>query len=109
MEEYKLSEDLIYFNINCNETTFLEVTNEKIKGKLKIIKVDKADKNKRLEGVKFDIYDENSNLLETLVTDKNGEAYSSLLPVVNRIYAITESETLPGYIKNEEYIFYPFS
>lgn len=106
LEEYKLSEDLIYFNINCNETTFLEVTNEKIKGKLKIIKVDKADKNKRLEGVKFDIYDENSNLLETLVTDKNGEAYSSLLPVVNRIYAITESETLPGYIKNEEYIFF---
>ena len=106
LKEYKLSKDLIFFDINCNETTVLEVTNEKIKGKLKVIKVDKDDKNKKLEGVKFDIYDEKSNLLESLVTDKDGVAYSSLLPVVNRIYAIVETETLPGYIKNEEYIFF---
>ncbi len=105
-EEYKLSEEIVYFDVNCNQTTKLEVTNEKIKGKLKVIKVDKDDNNQKLEGVKFDIYDEKSNLLESIITDKEGVAYSSLLPCINRIYAIVETETIPGYIRNEEYIFF---
>ena len=104
--EYKLLKDNIYFDIKYNEITKLEIVNEKIKGQLKVIKVDKEDYNKKLSGVKFDIYDEESNLIETIVTDKNGCAYSSLLPSVNRIYTIVEKETIPGYIKNDEYIFF---
>ncbi|MBP3596267.1 MAG: Cys-Gln thioester bond-forming surface protein [Clostridia bacterium] len=107
-EEYKLLEKPVMFEIKPGEITSLEIINEKIKGKLKIIKVDKNDKDKKLEGVSFDIYDEKSNLLETITTDKNGCAYSSLLPSVNRIYTVSESKTLPGYIKNEEYIFFKF-
>ena len=107
-EAYKLLKESIKFNINPNETTNLKITNEKIKGKLKVIKVDKENKDIKLEGVSFDIYDEKSNLLETITTDKNGCAYSSLLPSINRIYAVFESKTLPGYIKNEEYMFFKF-
>ena len=35
-----------------------EITNEKIKGKIKVIKVDKDNNAKRIPGVKFGIHNE---------------------------------------------------
>ena len=56
-----------------------------------------------MEGVKFELLDEQSNVLENLVTDENGEAFSQYYPVVNRIYTLHEIETLDGYNLSNEY------
>ncbi len=60
-----------------------------------IIKKDEKDE-KRLEGVKFELLDNNQNVLFTdLVTDKNGEVkIENLLPGT---YYIKEIKTLEGY------------
>lgn len=105
-EEYVLNTDKFEVQINYMENTNLEIYNEKIKGNLKIVKMDKEDTSKKLSGVKFNIFDEESNLVEELITDKDGIAYSSLLPCINRIYTLQEQETLEGYILNDEYTFF---
>lgn len=105
-KEYKLLKEKIKFNITYNEITKLQIENEKIKGRLKVIKIDKDDPNIKLEGVKFEIYDEESNLLEIITTDKDGIAYSNYLPSVNRIYSLHEISTLPNYVLNDEYTFF---
>ena len=58
----------------------LTFENELIKGYIRVIKVSKEDnqyngdvKGKRLENAKFEVYDENNNLVDTLVTDENGD------------------------------------
>ena len=66
------------FNLNeDNEVVSKTVINKLKEGKLKIIKVD--ENNVPLEGVTFNIYDENKNLVDTIVTDKEGIAQSKEL------------------------------
>ena len=60
-----------------HETLKVEVKNYYAKGVLKIVKTD--ENGKLLEGVKFEIYDANNNLVDTIVTDENGEAVSKEL------------------------------
>lgn len=50
------------------------------KGKLKITKVDSKDNSKTLEGAVFGIYNENNELVQEIVTNKDGIAISELLP-----------------------------
>ena len=79
--------------VENKETSEVIVTNELKKGQIKIIKVDKDDKKTKLEGIKFEVQDKEGNILETLITDKNGEA-------ITKKYAIKEYENL--YIKEIE-------
>ena len=60
-----------------NEIVKKDVINKVKEGKLKIIKVD--ENNKPLEGVTFNIYDEDKNLVDTIVTNKDGIAESKEL------------------------------
>ena len=55
-------------------------TNRKIKGYLEITKIDSEDKNKKLEGTTFAIYNDSGLEIEKIKTDKYGKATSSLLP-----------------------------
>jgi len=103
-EEYKINENEYYFKVNADEIVEINVDNEKIKGSLKIIKVDEEDINICLEGVQFELYDENMNLLETLITNENGEANSLEYPSVNKIYYLKEVKTLEEYNLNNELI-----
>ena len=64
--EFTLSED--------NQVISKTIINELKEAKLKIVKVD--ENNKPLEGVTFNIYDKDKNLIDTIVTDKDGIAYS---------------------------------
>lgn len=71
------------------------------KGKFKIVKVD-ADTNKPLAGAKFGLYDKSgTTLLETLVTDKNGEAVSNTYKF--KIYKLKELSAPSGYALASEY------
>ena len=103
-EQYKLNEKKIEVKLEANKVTTVQVENEVKKGKIKIIKVDRDDNKIKLAGVEFEVYDEQNNLVQTLVTDKNGEAETKNLPA-NQKYTIRETKTLEDYkLNNEEFI-----
>ena len=88
--------------VEWNTTTNTTIENELKKGQVKITKVDLDNNEIKLEGVKFGIYDENNKLLETVITNENGEALTSKYPV--RDYeklVIKEIETLDNYVLNK--------
>lgn len=67
----------------------VDVENEKVRGSLKITKVD--DKDTPIANVKFDILDESKNVVDTITTDENGVAVSKDLPVGTYYYKETEA------------------
>jgi hypothetical protein len=98
---YNLAEDTDV-EVKWNTTEENTIENELKKGQIKVIKVDQDNNEVKLEGVKFDVLDENGNILETITTDKNGEAYTSRYAI--RDYSkltIREKETLQNYVLNE--------
>lgn len=80
----------------------IETTYYKNETKLKIIKIDK-DGKKALEGIEFNILDENENIIySNLKTNKDGEIIvEGMLPGK---YFIEESNTINGYKKLTEKI-----
>ncbi|MDD3303934.1 MAG: SpaA isopeptide-forming pilin-related protein [Clostridia bacterium] len=66
-----------------------EVVNYFEKGKLKMIKVDENEVP--LEGIKFEIYDSNKKLVDTIVTDKKGIAQSKALVMGKYYYKEVEA------------------
>lgn len=75
LEEYVLNDNPITITLTADKVTDVTIKNKKIKGKVEITKVDKKDNSKFLEGAKFGLYDENNNLIETLITDKTREGH----------------------------------
>lgn len=99
---YNLAENTD-IKIEWNKTTEAVVQNELKKGQIKVIKVDKENNAVKLEGVKFGVYDKNNNLLETIVTNKDGEALTQRYPI--RDYdslKLVELETKEEYVLNTE-------
>ena len=81
----------------------LDIPNELIKGQVKVIKVDKDNNEVKLEGVKFNVLDKNGKVLETITTDKNGEATSSKYPIRDyRKLTLLEASTLKEYKLNDK-------
>lgn len=79
LDEYAINDEPMTVELTENEVTNITIQNERIKGKVEITKVDAKDNSKVLEGAKFELYDENNNLIETLVTDKNRKSRKSRL------------------------------
>lgn len=100
-ENYKLNTNEIVVKLEYNTTKTIEIENEQKKGAIKIIKVDSNDNSIRIQGAKFEIYNENNELISTLVTDENGEATIQNLKLSTK-YTIKEVETLEEYILSEE-------
>ena len=63
-------------------------------GKMKLVKVDISDKNKKLAGAKFKIEDLNGKIVGELVTNEEG-VISKDLPIGN--YILVEVEAPKGY------------
>lgn len=103
LENYKLDDTIYTTELQANKVTTIEITNEVKKGQIKVIKVDKDNNQIKLKCVKFEIYDNNNNLIQTLVTDENGEAITDRLPI-DKEYIIKEIETNENYVLNEECI-----
>ncbi len=78
------------FNLtNEGELKAVKVVNYPEKGKLQITKYDNTGKT--LAGVKFDILDENKNVVDTIITNESGVAESIDLPVGTYYYKETEA------------------
>ncbi|TKH84042.1 adhesin, partial [Bacillus cereus] len=96
---YKQLVDPITFQIEKGMTKSLALTveNEMLdKGNVEITKVDK-ESQKVLEGVVFEVQDEQGKVVTEVKTDKNGKAKISDLSVGK--YKLVEKESLPGYKK----------
>ena len=69
---------------------------------IKVIKVDK-ETNERIEGVEFDILDENKNVIyANMKTDENGEI--ALAHVMPGTYYLRETKAKDGYVENTDLI-----
>uniref|UniRef100_UPI001F5ADA67 MSCRAMM family protein n=1 Tax=Bacillus cereus group sp. BfR-BA-01347 TaxID=2920310 RepID=UPI001F5ADA67 len=99
---YKQLTEPVSFEIKkgMTEVLSLKVENEQLdKGSVEITKVDK-DSQKVLEGVVFEVQDEQGKVVTEVKTDKNGKAKISDLSVGK--YKLVEKESLPGYKKLTE-------
>lgn len=103
LENYKLEETPQEILLKENQISDIVFENEKKKGKIQIIKVDKDDNTIRIPNVVFQIKDEKNNIVDTIKTDKNGEAISKKLPIDQK-YTILEISTGKEYVLNVETI-----
>ncbi|SCC29808.1 SpaA isopeptide-forming pilin-related protein [Bacillus wiedmannii] len=95
---YELLKDKIAVKIEKDAVVEIKIGNKKLPdpmGKMKLVKVDTLDKNKKLAGAKFHIEDSNKKVVGELVTDGQGEAISKELPIGN--YTLVEVEAPKGY------------
>ena len=102
-EKYVLNNEINKVKLNYNELKTVKLQNEMKKAGIKIIKVDAENNKIRIPNVKFEIYDENKNLIETLTTDERGEAVIDDLPIYIK-YTIKEIETAEEYELNSEVV-----
>ncbi|WP_139019729.1 MSCRAMM family protein, partial [Bacillus wiedmannii] len=99
---YKKLEKPVSFEITKGMTKVLslKIENELVdKGNVEVTKVDK-DSQKALEGVVFEVQDEQGKVVTKVTTDKEGKAKVSDLSVGK--YKLVETESLPGYKKLTE-------
>ncbi|MFD6509572.1 SpaA isopeptide-forming pilin-related protein [Bacillus sp. NPDC060175] len=99
---YKKLTEPVSFEIKkgMTEVLSIKVENEQLdKGSVEITKVDK-ESQKALEGVVFEVQDEQGKVVTEVKTDKKGKANIADLSVGK--YKLVEKESLPGYKKLTE-------
>ena len=100
-EFYVLTETPKTIVLEQDKVKDLKFTNELKKGQIKVIKVDEDNHEIKLEGVTFDVLDENKNVVDTLITNANGEAITKMLPI-NQKYTVIEKNTRKEYVLTKE-------
>ena len=100
LENYVLNKTPQTITLEANQIKTIKFENELKKGQVKVKKVDLDDNEIKLQGVEFKVYDEDKKLVDTLITDENGEAVSKRLRI-DKDYTIVESKTLSNYVLNE--------
>ena len=101
LENYKLNKEPQTIKLEESQIKDVTFKNEKKKGQIKVIKVDFDNKEVKLPNVEFKVYDEKGNVVDTLITDKNGETISKRLPI-DQEYRVQETRTLQNYVLTEE-------
>jgi len=103
---YKIANDVEFEVKETKEIQQVTMKDELVKGKILIEKTDEFTK-KGIEGVEFEIRDENNKIVETLVTDKKGKAESKELDIAlfkdgkfekDLKYYVVETKAAKGYI-----------
>ncbi len=95
---YELLKEKITVKIEKDAVVEIKIGNKKLPdpmGKMKLVKVDISDKNKKLAGAKFHIEDSKGKVVGELITDEKGEMISKDLPIGN--YTLVEIEAPKGY------------
>jgi len=100
-ESYHLDDEIKEIVLEENQITTITFENEVKKGQIKVIKVDKDNNEVKLAGVKFDLLDEDENIIDELITDENGEVVTDRLPISKK-YILRETDTLENYALSEE-------
>ena len=100
LENYVLNDTPQTVVLEAEQIKTVTFTNELKKGQIKVIKVDQDNNEVKLKGIEFKVYDEDNNLVDTLITDENGEATSKRLRI-DKKYIVKESKTLENYVLNE--------
>ncbi len=97
-ENYVLDDEIRTITLKANQIIDLIFENEKIKGTIEITKVSEDDNKHNgvaagtpLEGAVFDIYDSENNIVDTVITGKDGKATTKLL--VKGKYTVKEKST----------------
>lgn len=99
---YNLAEDTTT-EVVWDKDTANTIENELKKGQIRVIKVDKDNNEVKLEGVEFEVLDENGNVLEKIITDENGEALTQRYPIRDfDKLTLREVKTQEDYVLNEE-------
>ncbi|OTZ86846.1 collagen-binding protein [Bacillus thuringiensis serovar darmstadiensis] len=97
-KDYELLKEKITVKIEKDAVVEIKIGNKKLPdpmGKMKLVKVDISDKNKKLAGAKFHIEDSKGKVVGELITDEKGEMISKDLPIGN--YTLVEVEAPKGY------------
>lgn len=96
-------------DLKYNKTNEVIFKNKKSRGKIEIFKTSldyndflKLNKDSVLEGVEFNVYDDNNNVVDTIVTDKNGKAVTKDLLLGT--YYVKEAKSSNYYILNDKKI-----
>lgn len=99
---YEIDNNLHHFSVEDNDPIVVTVTNEKIRGKLRIVKVDKEDPEHPvpLEGVTFTLYDSSDHEIDTKQT--NGEGVVEFEDLLVGTYYFREVATLDDYVLDNE-------
>lgn len=100
-EYYVLNDKPQIIKLEAHQIKTITFENELKKGQIRVIKVDKDNKAIVLEGVVFDILDENKKVVDTIITNSKGVATSKKLPI-NQKYIVIEKETKQEYVLIEE-------
>lgn len=101
LENYVLSDKVQTITLKEDQIETIKFENEKKKGQVKVIKVDLDNKTVKIPNVEFKVYDEQGNVVDTLITDKNGEATSKRLPIDQK-YKVQETKTGEWYVLNDK-------
>lgn len=100
-EYYVLNNEPQTIKLEAHQIKTITFENELKKGQIRVIKIDKDNKAVVLEGVVFDILDENKKVVDTITTNSKGVATSKKLPI-NQKYTVIEKETKQEYVLIEE-------
>ncbi|MBQ3413830.1 MAG: Cys-Gln thioester bond-forming surface protein [Clostridia bacterium] len=99
---YKLTDKIEKVTLTQDEIKTLTFENEKRKGQLRVIKVDKDNNEVLLEGVTFDVLDSKGKVVDTIKTNEKGEAITKELPCIDEKYTVIERETKKEYVLTEK-------
>lgn len=99
-EKYVISKEEKEVVLKWGEKARIEFENELKRGNLRIVKVDKDNNEILLDGIKFEIYNSNKELIKKVVTDEKGEINIKDLPIGK--YTIKEIQTKENYKLSED-------
>lgn len=108
---YLIANEVSFTVEETGEIQKVEMSDERVKGMIEIWKTDSISK-KAIEGVTFELRDEDGKTLATLVTDKKGYAKTDLLDICTYdengnykediTYFVVETKAAEGYILDEK-------
>lgn len=101
LENYVLNDEEKEIVLEANQITTMTFENEKKKGEIEVIKVDKDNNEVKLEGVVFEVYNSKGDIVDTLVTDSEGKAKSIRLPIDDEYTVYEKSNPDERYVLNE--------
>ena len=105
-ELHILNEEIVEVDVTTDIISRLDITNERIKGQIKVIKTSEDDNfinglkaGSPIPNVKFEVYDSNNNLVDEIITSEDGTATTKLLD--KNSYILKEVESGEFYLLNE--------